>query len=891
MATSGKPFIPMVSSTPPPIDDGFEDEEEDDFGSFATAGFGKDLIGSPPGKKPAEKNDKLKFNFEPIENSIPETEPNPPLKASGNGENEDDDFGNFASFAEQSHPQVQKEDNNGDFGKTTKTDVKYPPQGGGLFSEFSSARDSEEEVSTKPNGTWNHHNHIESSSNNNSAGDTIGHTNYLNNSGDLDEEQESDHSFKFKLSKEDTLDLRQSDTYNVDNIDDEAISGEINWDVQGAATPSSRSRSPDISTSGTHTPVTGAQDLASTDSSDPISALDSTSKEVLPELHSAREQGKIGDNKVHLGEIESGGPLERPSDSLVSENVPSNHLSSSDAEKSTDGNLETLENRSRTKTDSFGEFSSGPNPILGSNSIGEISQGTSEISHENSSNNLKNTSSVHVDSSRTLHSDDDDDEESSLGKPEPPAFPENDHEEEEDEFGDFGSFSKTSNRVGDNDDDDDFGDFGTFKSTSSGSKEQQSSSSTSSLTNRVKSADEFGGFESSSSLPSSSKSRTDDFGDFGAFHDSKAKDSASNEEEDEFGDFGTFASGNKEPQDSDSGFASFQSTSSSKWATSPTKPTQPTNSSWGSSTSRIDRVFQTCFPTLSELPNLVDNVEPLDIIMNNESTVKGPITEGNQKRTHKKPGATTTVCVSVWASLSDLENTRAVRYQWASSGNSKLLLASPGLIHALASKKAAGIPIFAANLGMLTPSKPGEKAEHQEDTDSTEDSPEHTSGSATVSNNITSPTDEPVAKVEFDWVSSGLTNPLDANSLNLDFFTKEGKSGSSSGPGTSSKSKSRSAPPIDPEILGLEINLPPLNKPRQNTSKPLDDILKNSTTSTMVTQRNKRDAGLSGEAKRILDGIPNMSFMHAKVLMFPVGPSPLSKLNGEEFSGRKESTL
>ncbi len=100
-----------------------------------------------------------------------------------------------------------------------------------------------------------------------------------------------------------------------------------------------------------------------------------------------------------------------------------------------------------------------------------------------------------------------------------------------------------------------------------------------------------------------------------------------------------------------------------------------------------------------------------------------------------------------------------------------------------------------------------------------------------------------------------------------------------------------SAPPIDPEILGLEINLPTPAKPRQNTNKPLDDILKNSTTSTMVTQRNKRDTNLSSEAKRVLDGIPNMSFMHAKVLMFPVGPSPLTKLNGDDFSGKKESTL
>ena len=98
------------------------------------------------------------------------------------------------------------------------------------------------------------------------------------------------------------------------------------------------------------------------------------------------------------------------------------------------------------------------------------------------------------------------------------------------------------------------------------------------------------------------------------------------------------------------------------------------------------------------------------------------------------------------------------------------------------------------------------------------------------------------------------------------------------------------AKPIDPDILGLEINLPTPDKPRQNTSKPLDDILKNSSTS-MVTQRKSRDTGLSEEANRVLDNIPKLSFMHAKVLMFPVGPSPLTSINGDDFSGKKESTL
>ena len=197
MATSGKSFIPMVPSTPPPIDDGFEDEDEDDFGSFASAGFGKDLIGSPPGKSVKPKENDRHFDFKPIGNSS-EVPPSS-VKSNGNGGEEDDDFGNFTTFGEQSESHTQKDM---EFGKpATESTLKYMTSDGSLFSEFSS--NEPKEVSTKQNGNWNHHNHIESSSNNNSAGDTIGHSNHIGDSQesskcDEEQEQETDYSTRVK---------------------------------------------------------------------------------------------------------------------------------------------------------------------------------------------------------------------------------------------------------------------------------------------------------------------------------------------------------------------------------------------------------------------------------------------------------------------------------------------------------------------------------------------------------------------------------------------------------------------------------------------------------------------------------------------------------------------
>ena len=80
MATP-KTFIPMVSASPPPLD-GFDDDEEDDFGSFASAGF------SPEKQKPALQND---AHFFPIKEAPQDSEDN------------DDEFGNFSSHDTNNH--------------------------------------------------------------------------------------------------------------------------------------------------------------------------------------------------------------------------------------------------------------------------------------------------------------------------------------------------------------------------------------------------------------------------------------------------------------------------------------------------------------------------------------------------------------------------------------------------------------------------------------------------------------------------------------------------------------------------------------------------------------------------------------------------------------------
>ncbi|XP_002735176.1 uncharacterized protein LOC100376520 [Saccoglossus kowalevskii] len=404
-----------------------------------------------------------------------------------------------------------------------------------------------------------------------------------------------------------------------------------------------------------------------------------------------------------------------------------------------------------------------------------------------------------------------------------------------DDFGDFGdakpvddhqfaSFSCPHDDGGD----DDFGNFSDVKNTGPND------------------SDEFGDFDSV-------KVDKDDFGDFSssAVHPSTLKDFSVND--DDFGDFsvstaptvehdvtsttdefGHFEDSNQTPNASDS--------SENKLTTSATTLSISGN--------KLDRVFLACFPR-------VENVMQTDLVIDllldcvnkvKEKQTEAPAQKSKKDRNSRKEEAD----LNIWNHLKDIEKTHALSYQWTGSNNDKTLMKSLGIDtrNILMSKKTtSSIPIYASNLTLLQPSKIGEKDEKPESEDKEE-----------INKDTVLP-QEALPQVEFDWSSSGLINPLDANSLNLDFFATE----LSSNKKTNTKTRSG----LDDELLGLEIDTIPMPPTVKPTAKPFADILSNITTS-MVKKPSKRDANLSEEANSILDSLPNLDFMHAKVLMFPI---------------------
>ncbi|XP_070577024.1 aftiphilin-like isoform X2 [Ptychodera flava] len=376
-----------------------------------------------------------------------------------------------------------------------------------------------------------------------------------------------------------------------------------------------------------------------------------------------------------------------------------------------------------------------------------------------------------------------------------------------DDFGDFGTFEKPASKA-----EDDFSDFGTFDKPSGNSGEDFGA-----FQDRTEpDDDEFGEFSDSTKAKSNSD-------DFGAFSDSKTvlKDDS----------FGTF----QEPEASASesgGFADFSQNDTEFGQFSTPAPSTSTTTTEALGSNKIQRVFSLCFPQVNSAiaPDLI-----IELLIDCVGKEKKKETSANAKSNRHKSVKKEEQDLNVWNNLKDVDNTNALTYQWGGSCNDKTMLKSLGIDTRnilMAKKPTSTVPIFAANLTMLQPSKVGGKTDKPDKDESKEE------------NSKDVLPQEPLAQVEFDWSGSGLINPLDA---------------------------------YDDELLGLEIEPPPMPAGKPQPGKPFADILaKMNTNTSMVKKRGQRDANLSDEACKILDSLPNLDFMHAKVLMFPIKPSSSS---------------
>uniref|UniRef100_A0A3Q1NMQ8 Aftiphilin n=1 Tax=Bos taurus TaxID=9913 RepID=A0A3Q1NMQ8_BOVIN len=235
---------------------------------------------------------------------------------------------------------------------------------------------------------------------------------------------------------------------------------------------------------------------------------------------------------------------------------------------------------------------------------------------------------------------------------------------------------------------------------------------------------------------------------------------------------------------------------------------------------RLERIFEACFPSIF-VPDTEEEVTSLKHLLETSTL---PIKT-------REALAESGELLDVWTELQDVHDAHGLRYQWGGSHSNKKLLCSLGIdtrniLFTGNKKQPVIVPMYAAGLESLPP-------------------------------------------VQFDWSSSGLTNPLDASGgstlLNLDFF----------GPvDDSSSSSSTTIPGVDPELYELTTSKLEISTSSLKVTDAFARLMSTVEKTSTSTRKPKREEHLSEEAIKVIASLPDLTFMHAKVLMFPTTLTP-----------------
>nr|XP_020771866.1 aftiphilin isoform X1 [Odocoileus virginianus texanus]XP_020771867.1 aftiphilin isoform X1 [Odocoileus virginianus texanus]XP_020771868.1 aftiphilin isoform X1 [Odocoileus virginianus texanus]XP_020771869.1 aftiphilin isoform X1 [Odocoileus virginianus texanus] len=276
---------------------------------------------------------------------------------------------------------------------------------------------------------------------------------------------------------------------------------------------------------------------------------------------------------------------------------------------------------------------------------------------------------------------------------------------------------------------------------------------------------------------------------------------------------------------------------------------------------RLERIFEACFPSIF-VPDTEEEVTSLKHLLETSTL---PIKT-------REALAESGELLDVWTELQDVHDAHGLRYQWGGSHSNKKLLCSLGIdtrniLFTGNKKQPVIVPMYAAGLGMLEPTKeplkPLSAAEKIASIGQT------TTVSPEMNTCTSDQFQESLPPVQFDWSSSGLTNPLDASGgstlLNLDFF----------GPvDDSSSSSSTTIPGVDPELYELTTSKLEVSTSSLKVTDAFARLMSTVEKTSTSTRKPKREEHLSEEAIKVIASLPDLTFMHAKVLMFPTTLTP-----------------
>ncbi|XP_062912169.1 aftiphilin-like [Mobula hypostoma] len=251
---------------------------------------------------------------------------------------------------------------------------------------------------------------------------------------------------------------------------------------------------------------------------------------------------------------------------------------------------------------------------------------------------------------------------------------------------------------------------------------------------------------------------------------------------------------------------------------------------------RLGRIFQTCFP-----PAPVLKINEIEV-----SSLRQLLQSGFEEE--EKAQANKGELLAVWTELQDVEDAHGLRYQWGGSHSNKKLLISLGIdtrniLFTGQRKQPVIVPAYASGLGMLEPTKePVKPISAAEKIASIGQTPTACVTASDMSTSTCDQSRDQVPPVQFDWSSSGLTNPLDG---------------------------------VDPELYELTTS----KLEGSNTVNRMTDafarLMSTAERTSTSSRKPKKEEILSNEAAQVIASLPDLSFMHAKVLMFPTTLTPL----------------
>lgn len=248
---------------------------------------------------------------------------------------------------------------------------------------------------------------------------------------------------------------------------------------------------------------------------------------------------------------------------------------------------------------------------------------------------------------------------------------------------------------------------------------------------------------------------------------------------------------------------------------------------------RLERIFEACFPSIF-VPDTEEEVTSLKHLLETSTL---PIKT-------REALAESGELLDVWTELQDVHDAHGLRYQWGGSHSNKKLLCSLGIdtrniLFTGNKKQPVIVPMYAAGLGMLEPTKeplkPLSAAEKIASIGQT------TTMSPEMNTCTSDQFQESLPPVQFDWSSSGLTNPLDG---------------------------------VDPELYELTTSKLEISTSSLKVTDAFARLMSTVEKTSTSTRKPKREEHLSEEAIKVIASLPDLTFMHAKVLMFPTILTP-----------------